>query len=207
MHDYNSTMTGVTNTPSSGYALFSNGTQTSWNKLGTSCLNDFSMSSVLQNDSLYANVSNINSITTSTGTYIFSNDINTRTLISSNNNFARIVYGNKYVVLDSTMLVYTSTDGVYFTQQTSSNLNTIIQTNYNAPYLIWDGSKYIPCGYCIAAGPGIAYSTDGITWTGATVCNKLHLNYIAYNGSLYLCQEIFGYLLKSTNGIACTTVS
>ena len=46
-----------------------------------------------------------------------------------------------------------------------------------------------------------------ITWTACTGCSNLNLKYIAYNGSLYLAQGIFVYLLKSTNGIAWSTVS
>ena len=70
-----------------------------------------------------------------------------------------------------------------------------------------DGSKYIACGYCISAGPRKAYSTDGITWIGETGCSNVNLNYIAYNGSLYLAQGIQGYLLKSTNGTSWSTIT
>ena len=63
----------------------------------------------------------------------------------------------------------------------NSNIGSILQSNYNAPYIIHDGTKFIACGYCIAAGPAICYSTDGITWTTCTGCSNLNLNYIAYN--------------------------
>ena len=55
-------------------------------------------------------------------------------------------------------------------------------------------------GHVGYAGPAIAYSTDAITWTGATGCNSFNGNYIAYNRSIYLAQGISRYLLKNANG-------
>ena len=110
-----------------------------------------------------------------------------------------------YSVLNP-ILVYTSLDGVYFTLQSSSNLNTIIITNYNVPCIIHDGTKVISCGYCISSGPAICYSTDGITWTACTGCSNLNLNYICFINGVYLCQGIFGYMHKSADGIAWSTV-
>ena len=116
------------------------------------------------------------------------------------NVLTRIIYGNgKYIALDGTNQVYSSIVGMYFNLQ-SSNLNTIINTNYSATYIIHDGTKFIACGYCISAGPAICHSSTGLTWTGCSGCSNLNLNYIAYNRSLYLAHCIFGYLLKSTNG-------
>ena len=138
---------------------------------------------------------------------LHTNNIATKTLAINNSTFTRIVYGTKYVALDNNTLVYTSTDCIYFTLQSASNLNAIISTTYSAPFIIWDGSKYIACGYCISSGPALAYSTDAITWTAATGCSNFNLNYIAYSNGLYLAQGRAGYLLKSSNGTSWSTVT
>ena len=105
------------------------------------------MSNVLQNDVIQATLSSIFAITTSTGVYLFSSDITSRTLVNSNP-FARVCYGNKYVAIDSSGLIYTSVDGIYFALQ-SSNFNTLISTTYTAPFIIRDSSKYSCRVQCI----------------------------------------------------------
>ena len=115
----------------------------------------------------------MNSITTSTGVYYFTNNINSGTLLNGEPNFTRIAYRNgRYVCLYAVLIpiyVYTSTDGIYYNYQPTSSLTSIINANYNAPYRIHDGTKFIACGYSISSGPAICYSTDAITtWTGCS---------------------------------------
>ena len=64
--DFNCTLVGSINAPTLNYAITSNGISSAWNQITTSIIGDFSMSNILQNDAIQANVTSVNSITTST---------------------------------------------------------------------------------------------------------------------------------------------
>ena len=150
--DYDGNIVCSINNQTTNYALTSsNGTNAMWNSITTSVIGDMNISNVLQNDYLGANLSTVNSITTSTGIYYFTTNINQRTLLNGDSNFTRIVYGGgKYIALYSTgtpIQVYTSLDGIYFNYQSGSNLGSIFQSNYSSPYIIYDGSNFIACGW------------------------------------------------------------
>ena len=143
--DYDGNIVASINNQYLNYVLSSNGTSAMWNPVTTSVIGDFALSSIAQNDYLGVNLSTVNSITTSAGIYYFTNNISSRTLMNGDPNFSRVVYGNgKYVGLycaNTLVQVYTSNDGLFYTYQNTSNIGIIIQSNYNAPYLIFDGSK------------------------------------------------------------------
>jgi len=85
----------------------------------------------------------------------------------------------------------TSTDGITWTQRTSSFGTSSI--NYVA---------YGADGYWVASGEGgkIATSTDGITWTQRTSGTSNDLTSVAYGNGLWLIGESGGdYLIRATN--------
>ena len=98
--DYNGNIVASINNQYLNYALSSNVTSAMWNPVTSSIIGDFSLFNVAQNDYLGANLSTVNSITTSAGIYYFTTNISSRTLLNGDSNFTRIVYGGgKYIGL------------------------------------------------------------------------------------------------------------
>ena len=188
--------------------LMSNGTSSSWNCLSSSSFTDFLLSSVTDNDTLYSSSATVCVLCNSTGNYYFKDTIASRLPLT--NNFIRMAYGNnKYVALDNSNNIYTSTDGIKYTLQSTSNFNTFLAVpNYTSPSnFIWDGSKFVICGQSLGGGKPFLYSTDGVTWTQSTYSSNARFHTLQYNGSLYLAGNEAGNFSKSTNGTTWSALS
>ena len=91
--DYDGNIACSINNQYLNYFLSSNGSSGMWNSVTSSVIGDFALSSVAQNDYLGANLSTVNSITTSAGIYYFTTNISSRTLLNGDPNISRIAYG------------------------------------------------------------------------------------------------------------------
>ena len=110
--------------------------------------------------------------------------------------------GSKYVALDSSGYVSTSTNGTSWGSATQiANLG-----NKGWRGLAYNGSKFV----AITLGGFLSTSTDGTTWTTASYVSNLGNNTwcdLIYNGTKFIALSSTGYLSTSTNGTTWTTAT
>ena len=133
-------------------------------------------------------------ILTSTNMYSTSDLTNWSTL-NSLGSVKEVIYGNKYVALLANSIIYTSTDGITYTNA-NSNLSTIISNAGGRNNMCYYNNKYFTCGYKVTSC--VAYSTDGITWIASNLTGEGLMDSIIYTGSVFIASGM-GFLYKSVD--------
>jgi hypothetical protein len=142
-------------------------------------------------------------------------------------NFTRVVYANSIFVAVGSSNIFTSTDGITWTNRSvTASFNDVFYANSlfvavggSAIYTSTDGitwtlrfstGTYYSVTYgnslyvAVGASGALATSSDGITWTDRQITNFTNINAVIWNGTSFYAVAESGYFATSANGTSWT---